>query len=136
MIGGVAAYKLVVVYTLHEWIVAAPPLGEDERTTMWKIGDWWLAGAKFGHGVRKAIVTAPGWRGPSHDSCRQAARLCRRFDQKCRRLHIGFAHHQAVAPLPDEVAFQLLDQAEAENWNLNTMRIAARRALGRWRCRG
>ena len=89
---------------------------------MWQIGDWWLAGADIGRGIRKQIVMAPGWRGPSYDSCRVAGSMARRFRPALRRLHIGFVHHQAVAPLPDGVALDLLDRATRGSWSQNRIR--------------
>ena len=113
---------MVKLLTLAEWKSAGLPLGRSERQLMWQIGDWWLAGDKFGRGIRKQIVMAPGWRGPSYDSCRVAGSMARRFRPALRRLHIGFVHHQAVAPLPDGVALDLLDRATRGSWSQNRIR--------------
>jgi hypothetical protein len=90
---------------------------------MWQIGDWWLVGERYGRGVRKQVVTAPGCRGPSYDSCRVAGAMARRFPPRLRRLHIGFVHHQAVASLPDAKALDLLDQATRNAWTQNPIRF-------------
>lgn len=109
--------------TLREWKTAGLPLGRSERQLMWQIGDWWLAGERFGRGIRKQIVTAPGWRGPSYDSCRVAAVMAKRFPAKLRRLNAGFVHHQAVAALPNTQALRLLDQAAGQGWTQNRIRL-------------
>jgi N6-adenosine-specific RNA methylase IME4 len=90
---------------------------------MWQIGDWWLAGEQFGRGVRKQIVSAADWRGPSYDSCRVAAVIAKRFPKVLRRLHVGFAHHQAVSSLPNSKALRLLDRAARESWSQNRIRF-------------
>jgi N6-adenosine-specific RNA methylase IME4 len=90
---------------------------------MWQIGDWWLAGERFGRGIRKRIVIAPEWHGPSYDSCRVAGVMARRFPPRLRRLHVGFAHHQAVAPLPNAKALSLLDRAAGDAWSQNRIRF-------------
>jgi N6-adenosine-specific RNA methylase IME4 len=113
--------------TLGEWKSLGLPLGRTERKLMFAIGDWWLAGAEFGYGVRKQIVNSAGWRGPTYDSCRVAGTVAARFPTKLRRLNIGFVHHQAVRALPNELALPLLDQAIHEGWNQNKMRIEVAR---------
>jgi N6-adenosine-specific RNA methylase IME4 len=109
--------------TLSEWKATGLPLGRAERHLMWQIGDWWLVGERYGRGLRKQVVTAPGWRGPSYDSCRVAGAMARRFPPRLRRLHIGFVHHQAVASLPDAKALALLDQATRSAWTQNRIRF-------------
>jgi N6-adenosine-specific RNA methylase IME4 len=108
--------------TVSEWKAAGLPLGRSERRLMWQIGDWWVAGELFGRGVRKQIVMAPGWRGPTYDSCRVAGAMARRYPRTLRRLNIGFVHHQAVASLPDVEALDLLDRAARDNWSQNRIR--------------
>jgi len=91
------------------WARTGEKLGTVERAVMWKIGEWWNAGERFGDRVR--IVTAPGWAGPSYQTCRTAGSVARRFPL-CRRLHnLPFGHHHAVASLPDEQARPVLDWA-------------------------
>ena len=84
--------------SIKDWAQAGIPLGDAERTSMWRIGDWYLLGAKlFGRGACKRIVEADGWPGANYAVCRTAASIARRFPAVSRRLDIGFAHHQAVA---------------------------------------
>jgi N6-adenosine-specific RNA methylase IME4 len=113
---------MVTFSTLTEWKSAGLPLGRSERQLMWRIGDWWLAGERFGRGVRKQIVIAPEWRGPTYDSCRVAGVMARRFPRALRRLNVGFVHHQAVASLPDGKAMGLLDRAARDGWSQNRIR--------------
>jgi N6-adenosine-specific RNA methylase IME4 len=114
-----------------EWKRAGLPLARADRRLMFEIGDWWLAGAVFGRGVRKAIVSTPGWQGPSYDVCRVYGTIARRFPSRLRHLHLDFCHYQAVAPIPDnKLAMPLLERAARENWSVNRIRIAAKRL--RW----
>src|SRR4051812_44564998 len=109
--------------TMSDWKAAGLPLGRTERRLMWQIGDWWLAGERFGRGVRKQIVTRTQWRGPTYDSCRVAGVMARRFPPRLRRLHVPFVHHQAVASLTDAKALDLLDRAAQDGWSQNRIRF-------------
>ena len=113
--------------SIEDWALAGVPLGDTERTSMWRIGDWYLLGAKlFGRGACKRIVEADGWTGPNYAVCRTAASIARRFPEVSRRLDIGFTHHQAVAAVhrtDTEAAYRLLDAAARERWTRNKIRI-------------
>jgi N6-adenosine-specific RNA methylase IME4 len=82
-----------------------------------------LAGEHFGRGIRKRIVMAQAWRGPTYDSCRVAGVMARRFPPRLRHLNVGFVHHQAVASLPDTKALSLLDRAARDGWSQNRIRF-------------
>jgi hypothetical protein len=75
------------------------------------LGDWWAYG-EHRYGDRKAIVEAPGWTGPSYQTCRNAATICRSFGLSRRRDNLSFKHHAEVAALPAPEADRLLAAAE------------------------
>jgi N6-adenosine-specific RNA methylase IME4 len=98
--------------TEADWIAEGRKLGEIERAVMWEIGDWWNRGERYGR--RVAIVTAPDWDGPAHETIRNAARVCARFDVSRRRDTLSFSHHAEIAALPPAVADRILDEAERQ----------------------
>lgn len=80
---------------------------------MWDIGDWWNAGEAYGE--RAQVVTAGGWTGPKHKTCRDAGYVANRFDVSMRIDTLTFEHHQIAASMPDEKATALLQWcAEAD----------------------
>lgn len=96
---------------VEEWKAAGQALGRIERAVMWWIGDWWAYG-EHRYGDRKAIVEAPGWTGPSFQTCMNAALVCRAFETSRRREVLSFKHHAEVAALPPLEADRLLAAAE------------------------
>ena len=51
---------------------------------MWWSGNWWAFG-EHRYGERKAIVTAEDWEGPSYQTCKDAAMVCRAYERSRRR---------------------------------------------------
>ena len=110
---------------LDQWVQTGLQVCKVERTALWNLGEWWNFGSRFGR-VRVRIVNSPEWKaggGHTHNTCRAAGSLARRFSPPCRRLHTGIAFHQSVRALPDDVALPLLDRAAREGWELDRMRV-------------
>lgn len=111
-----------------DWRAIGEWLGRAERGVMWWVGDWWAFG-EHRYGNRKAIVTAPGWQGPSYQTCMNAAGVSKRFESSRRREVLGWTHHAEVAALPPAHAEALLDRAEEEG--LSTRELRAE--VAKWR---
>src|SRR3954466_5617686 len=95
------------------WAEEGLAIGERERSArslMWDIGDWRNRGAAYGE--RAQIVTAVGWTGPTHGTCREAGGVAARWQVSNRFDTLDFKHHAVVAALPDEVAVPLLQWCE------------------------
>lgn len=100
--------------TQAQWKHMGERLGMAERignSVGWWIGDWWLYGESH-YGSRKAVVSAPGWRGPNFQTCMNAASVCRAFESYRRREVLPYTHHAEVAKLPPPVADRLLLDCE------------------------
>jgi N6-adenosine-specific RNA methylase IME4 len=110
----------------RQWKAAGEALGRAERAVMWWIGDWWAYG-EHRYGDRRAIVEAPGWTGPSFQTCVNAATVCRRFESNRRREVLSFKHHAEVAALPAVEADRLLDSAEPAQLSAGDLRNAVKR---------
>jgi len=79
-----------------DWLACGRVLAQRQSANMWWIGDWWTFGEKR-FGRRSAIVKSPGWHGPAHQTCRNAALVVRAFDLSRRRDKLSFGHHAEVA---------------------------------------
>src|SRR5262249_19222424 len=79
-----------------------------ETATSWAIGDWWIK-INRSYGARVKLVNRVDWRGPSFESCMNAASVCRKFTPSRRREVLSFSHHR-------EVCGHLLTEAEADSW--------------------
>jgi hypothetical protein len=86
---------------------------------------WWAFGEHHHVARRKIITTDPGWRGPAHQTCANAAALCRAFEISHRPEVLSFSHHAAVAALTPAEQDGLLDQAEREGWSRRQLRVQA-----------
>lgn len=104
-------WQLPSAMTEVEWYESGLILGNVQRSVSWWIGDWWLFG-ELRYGERKATTEADDWAGPSFQTCRNAASICRRFPTSRRRDVLPFEHHAEVAYLPPNEADELLDWAE------------------------
>jgi N6-adenosine-specific RNA methylase IME4 len=94
-----------------EWRSAGELLGKVERSVSWWLGDWWAFGERR-YGVRKSIVDADDWDGPTFESCQNAASVCRAFESSRRREVLSFKHHAEAARLDADEADALLDWCE------------------------
>jgi hypothetical protein len=107
-------WKLPDHLSKDDWIEAGIVLARIDAGVMWWIGDYWIYGEKK-YGDRKAIVDDPNWRGPSFQTCANAALVCRAFETSRRREVLSFGHHAEVAALNVKEAERLLDWAQATN---------------------
>jgi hypothetical protein len=72
------------------------------------------------HGDLKAAAAKAGFK---YDTLKQYAWVARRFE-RCTRVHtLEFFHHRAVASLPDEAAFRLLQDAEVNDLSVAQLRL-------------
>jgi hypothetical protein len=106
------AWRLPDDLSEDEWIEAGIILAKIGAGVMWWVGDYWIYGDKK-YGDRKAIVDDPNWRGPSFQTCANAASVCRAFETSRRREVLNFGHHAEVAALDVKEADRLLDWAQA-----------------------
>ena len=104
----------------EHWAEAGRALARKIDDLQWRIGDWALR-KPAGFTDDRAAALA----GCSERSVRCNRWLSKRFLPDRRRAGLSHTHHAAVAPLPDEVAEQLLDRAESEGWNVARMRAEA-----------
>ena len=77
-------WKLPDDLSEDEWIEAGIILAKIGAGVTWWVGDYWIYGDKK-YGDRKAIVDDPNWRGPSFQTCANAASVCRAFETSRRR---------------------------------------------------
>jgi hypothetical protein len=126
--GQVAGLALPDDLTFERWLEIDRRI-VGANSVMWWIGDWWALG-EMKYGVRKALVTADGWEGPSIQACQDAATVARRFEPKRRRGSLEFTPHREVAALPADEADALLDEAEREGWSTKKLRaeVSTRRS--------
>jgi hypothetical protein len=76
------------------------------------------------YGGLKAAAEAAGF---NYQTVRNCATVARRFELSRRRDNLEFGHHEAVAALPDEAAFRLLKDAEANELSVAELRLLADR---------
>jgi N6-adenosine-specific RNA methylase IME4 len=91
-----------------EWANYGILLARIEREVPFSIGDWWNRGERWGD--RVAIVTAPGWTGPSYKTCRNYGSVAARFDVSRRRDNVTFSIYDAIAHLDREAQESKLAQ--------------------------
>jgi hypothetical protein len=84
--------------------------GRIEHAVAWWIGGWWAYG-EHRYGDRKALVESDDWRGPSFETCMDAARVCRKIKSSGRQEVLSFKHHAEVSALDPDEADALLDAA-------------------------
>jgi len=107
----------------EQWESEGLTLGEQERSArslMWAVGDWWNRGEPFGD--RAQVVTAATWTGPTHGTCREAARVAARWHVSMRIDTLTFEHHAIVAALSDKIAIPLLQWCAQEGRSASQLR--------------
>ena len=104
--------------SFEQWQSVGRELSRLQRASTWWIGDWWRfaeerpTGGNW-TGDRKALVESQEWAGPAFQTCRNAASVCRAFqDTSRRRDMLSFRHHAEVSSLPFEEADRLLAWCE------------------------
>jgi hypothetical protein len=115
-----------------DWVRAGEILMQAKGTVAWWIGDWWKNGT-HGHGARKEMCSAPDWRGPTYESCANAASVCKAFENSSRRRELlNFSMHAEVAKVKLSHAQQdaLLDRAEREHAKVLTVRAWVKELMG------
>lgn len=89
----------------------------------WWIGDWLLFGkSKYPDRYRRAIEETE----LDYQTLRNYAWIARRFEPSRRRDGLSFQHHIEVASLPESERDEWLDQAEANKWSRNELRMRLR----------
>jgi len=107
------SFNLPANLSPEEWATIGQQLGRMDGSLNWWIGDWWgYEGHEYGD--RKAVVEGDEWSGPTYESCKNAATVCRAFEERSRRRDLlTFNHHSEVASLEDKgTADRLLDWCE------------------------
>jgi hypothetical protein len=104
--------------TSEQWQSVGRELGRFQRAASLWIGDWWRFAeerppGKNWSGDRKALVESEEWEGPAFQTCRNAATICRAFQDTSRqRDMLSFRHHAEIAALDPAEANELLDWCE------------------------
>lgn len=103
----------------QDWEDIGPDLGKGARGYSWSIGDWLVYG-EFVYGDRYAQGMAKT--GLSLGRLQNLAWLARKVPYHNRRENLSLSHHEAVAPLPHKHQATMLDLAELNNWDRDTLR--------------
>jgi N6-adenosine-specific RNA methylase IME4 len=109
-----SAAQIIPFVSCEEWRNEGLRLGERERSArslMWDVGDWWNRGEAYGE--RAQVVTAGGWTGPKHQTCRIAGMVAGRWNVLMRVNTLTFDHYRGVASVrSDAEALMLLRWCE------------------------
>jgi len=95
--------RVLPFHSVQQWESEGLLLGERERSAhslMWDIGDWWNRGEAYGE--RAQIVTAGGWTGPKHQTCRVAGMVATRWSVLTRINSLTFDHHRQVSAIKSD----------------------------------
>lgn len=117
--------KLSAVSSFDEWVEAGRFLASANKRLHWHLGDWWSSG-KQAYGER-AKTAAQGIFGLEFQTLANMASVARSFETSRRREVLSFGHHEAAAVLDDDVADEVLEQAEREGWSVRDTRAAVNR---------
>jgi hypothetical protein len=109
----------------ERWREAGAALSRLERGVQWAIGDWWAFGQHH-YGDRVRFV-AEGIFGLSLQTLMNYGSIARAFEGSRRREVLPFGLHAEVVGLPPEEQEELLDQAEAQHWSRQELRLAIQR---------
>jgi hypothetical protein len=109
--------------TFEEWVEVGRSLASANKVLQWWIGDWWGSGShRYGE---RAKVAAEGIFGRDFGSLRNLASVARAFETSRRRDTLSFTHHAEVASLDPNLADELLERAERDNWSTRDIRAEA-----------
>lgn len=104
-----------------EWCEMGRKLCAGGKVINWWIGDWWAYGRKYGEGAKAA---AEGIFGRAYQTLVNCGNVAQAFGSNRRRLDLSWSHHAEVAALPSIEADGLLDEAEAQGWSKQRLRVA------------
>ena len=109
--------------TFDEWADLGDRLERMSEGVMWWVGDWWRTGQqRYGERAKHAAESGR-W---SFQTFADAGWVAAKFETSRRREVLPFSHHREVAALPEPVADELLDKAEAERWTREELRQQVR----------
>lgn len=115
--------------TLGEWLDVGRDLCDQERSLMWRIGDWLLYGEeRFGSykklSERDDIPYKPG-------TLANAKYVAKTYPPSFRNERLTFAHHMQAAKLPAPERAETLQLAAENDWTVSALReeIQRRRAV-------
>lgn len=108
--------------TFDEWADLGDRLERMSEGVMWWVGDWWRSGQRYGERAKHAAESGR-W---SFGTYMNAGYVAAQFETSRRREVLSWTHHQTVAALPETVADDLLDQAEANHWSDRDLRKQVR----------
>lgn len=128
--------------TFEEWSAIGSSFGTALQTAAWCIGDWmvygerkWgkqllLDGAEFdpekpnripSHVFDEAVAST----GLDRQTLSQYASVCRKIQREDRRIHLSFAHHRLLAPLPTPQRLEWMSLLDSESKKLPTVKRLA-----------
>jgi hypothetical protein len=114
------------VMPYEEWESLGPTLGKGARGYSWSIGDWLVYGEwKFGEKYAQAMEST----GLSLGRLRNLSWLANKVPIHVRHEALSMSHHEAVAPLPVKHQMTMLDIAEANGWDRDTLRESVAEVL-------
>lgn len=103
----------------QDWENIGPDLGKGARGYAWSIGDWLVYG-EFAYGERYS--QGMDKTGLSRGRLQNLAWLARNVPYQNRREDLSLSHHEAVASLPPKHQVTMLDLAELNDWDRDTLR--------------
>lgn len=107
----------------EEWEAVADALTGVVEATRWGIGDWMVYGADHKYGLASQLAVRFDIAADTVQAYHRAARF---FPPDKRRENLSIAHHIEAMYLKPDVANEMLDQAEANNWPAIQLRQVAR----------
>jgi site-specific DNA-methyltransferase (adenine-specific) len=112
-------------FTEDQWLELGSELARSQKSMMWLIGDWLLAGESSGYLPRGKLDEACKRFGIAYDTAKQATRVCRSIERCSRIHHLTFNHHQEIAGREDSV--ELLEWAVENDATVRELRAEKKR---------
>jgi hypothetical protein len=115
-------------FTQEKWEEIGARLAQVHKASRWWLGDWLISamveyhGSGFGHIAEDIYTAASRITGLTPDTLQNYVSICRRVHPEQRRPELTFAHHDAVAALPEEEQDAWLQKAVDSAWNSRELR--------------
>lgn len=112
---------------LDSWYEKGKQLAGQGNSTVWETADWLLEAASFGQLERCCYKKAAAILSLSVGTCRNYTSVAKAFPTAKRHVDVTFAHHQAVAALPESEQERLLGAAAGAQWTVGKLRGEVRK---------
>ena len=120
MVWGKVALHIPENTSFEDWNRLGETIQQMEKSVMWWIGDWLRFGeSKYGEMYSQAVDVT----GYAKGTLQNAKYVADRYSESSLRSELlTFEHHKIVASLPDDLRYQLLQQAERDNLSVRDFR--------------